>query len=206
MHIPYRYLGWDDTTQGLILAEASDGSLQGYLNKYNETIPAHVRQKWCRQVVEALVYIHSHGVIHSDLRPDNLLIHATTPDSLDIWLCDFSGSTCDKLGLDGGHLPDSGFSDPNADPVSTPATDIFSAGSILYAILTGRWPYRKPGGAFENGEDMIKYGEEVDRLFRVREFPSVERLFGGAVVLGCWTGKYSTAEDVLEDLNTAEIG
>lgn len=159
-----------------------------------------VRRKWCRQVVEALVYIHSRGVIHSDLRPDNFLVHATTPESLDIWLCDFGGSTCDKLGLDGGHLPDSGFFDPNADPVSTPATDIFSAGSILYAILTGHWPYRKQG-IFENGEDMIQYGEKVDRLFGAKEFPSVERLFGGAVILGCWTGKHSTAEDVLKELN-----
>ncbi|SPO05428.1 uncharacterized protein DNG_08115 [Cephalotrichum gorgonifer] len=199
-----RYLGWDDITKGLILAEASEGSLEGYLNKYNETIPARVRQKWCLQVVEGLAYIHSRGVIHSDLRPDNVLIHATTPDSLDIWLCDFGGLMCDKLGLDGGHLPDSGFYDPNADPVSTPAMDIFSVGSILYSILIGHWLYRKQRGSFGNGERM-SYGEEADRLFRAREFPSVERLFGGVVILGCWTRKYSSAKDVLEDLNLVGI-
>ncbi|KAJ3578069.1 hypothetical protein NPX13_g2494 [Xylaria arbuscula] len=139
------YLGWQDTVRGLLLAEASHGSLQRYLEENHDTISTPIRRKWCRQVVESIAYIHGRGVIHSDLRPDNFLVHAITPKSLDLWLCDFGGSTCEKLGLDGKHLPDPGFFNPNSEWVSTTATDIFSVGSILYAILTGHWPYRAPG-------------------------------------------------------------
>ena len=138
------------------------------------TIPAPLRRKWYRQVVETIAYIHARGVIHCDLRPENILLHATTPDSLDIWLCDFGGSFCAERNLDGCQLPDSGFFDPNAEPESVPATDIFSA------ILTGHWPYRDDrAGSFESGEEMNRYDDKVDALFRERIFPDVEGLVVG---------------------------
>ena len=184
----------------MLLAEASHGSLQRYLDENNDTIPPSVRKKWCRQVVESIAYIHSRGVIHSDLRPENFLVHATTPTSLDLWLCDFGGSTCEELGLDGKHLPDPGFFDPNSEWVSTPATDLFSVGSILYTILTGHWPYRGPG-PFKTAEEMEAYDQHVEELFRQGKFPDVEGLFGGRIILCCWTSKYTSADDVLQTLD-----
>ncbi|KAB5511443.1 hypothetical protein GE09DRAFT_1180164 [Coniochaeta sp. 2T2.1] len=165
------------SSRGLLLAEASHGSLQRYLDENNDT-----------------------GVINSDLRPENFLVHATTSTSLDLWLCDFGGSTCEELGLDGKHLPDPGFFDPNSEWVSTPATDIFSVGSILYTIVTGHWPHRGPG-PFKNPEDMEIYDQHVEDLFRQSKFPDVEGLFGGRVMLCCWTSKYTSADDVLRALD-----
>ena len=46
------------------------------------------------------------GVIHSDLRPENFLVDASTPTSFDLWLCDFGESVCKELDIDGGSLPD----------------------------------------------------------------------------------------------------
>jgi serine/threonine protein kinase len=128
------------------------------------------------------------------------LVHATTPKSLDLWLCDFGGSTCEKLGLDGKHLPDPGFFDPNSEWVSTPATDIFSVGSILYTILTGHWPYRAPG-PFKTVEEMESYDQQVEDLFRQGIFPDVEELLEGKIILGCWTSKYTSADNVLRALD-----
>lgn len=147
------------------------------------------------------MYIHHQGVIHSDLRPDNFLVHATTPECLDLWLCDFGGSTCEELGLDGKHLPDPGFFDPNSKWVSTPATDIFSVGSILYTILTGHWPHRGPG-PFKTAEEMESYDRLVDGLFGEGKFPDVKGLFGERVIWGCWTKEYTNADDVLQALDS----
>lgn len=197
-----RFFGWHDAPgapQGLLLAEASRGSLQRVLDEDGGAIAPSARRRWCRQAVESIAHIHSRGVIHSDLRPENFLVHATTPASLDLWLCDFGGATCEKLGLDGGHLPDPGFFDPNSKWVSTPATDIFSIGSILYTIVTGHWPYRG-SGPFRTGDEMESYRLQVDDLFAQGKFPDVEGLFGGRVIMGCWTNKYATADDVLQDL------
>ncbi|KND87180.1 hypothetical protein TOPH_08141 [Tolypocladium ophioglossoides CBS 100239] len=96
----------------------------------------------------------------------------------------------------GAHLPDSGFYDPNSEPVSTAQTDIFSVASVLYAILTGYWPYRGPG-TVKTGEEMEKYGQEVDDLFGRRQFPNIDGLFAGEVIIKCWKNEYARADTVL---------
>ena len=197
-----RYLGDQDTVdiqQGLILAEASHGNLQAYIDEENASMDIPLRKKWCRQAAESIAFLHENGVIHSDLRPDNFLVHATTTSSLDLWVCDFGGSTCEELDLDGGHLPDDPFFDPTQACVSTPATDIFSLGSIFYTILTGHWPY-KPPGPFETAKDKYDYQRKVNTLFSQGKFPDTTRLMGGKVIMGCWTRGYRTVEDVLRSL------
>lgn len=183
----------------MLFAEASFGSLQRYLDE-NDSIPLIVQKRWCRQVIESVQYIHSQGVVHSDLRPDNFLVHATSPIAMDLWLCDFGGSTCDKLGLDGGHLPDPGFFDPSGPWLSTPLTDIFSIGSILYTIVTGHWPYRTRQ-PFQSMEDTQEYAEYVDGCFRDRKFPDVQGLYSGKVIYGCWTNAFTSADEVLRALD-----
>lgn len=150
--------------------------------------------------MESVSYIHDRGVIHSDLRPDNYLVHATNPTTLDLWLCDFGGSVCQKLGVDGKQLPDPGFFDPNAEWKATTATDIFSIGSILYSIVSGHWPHREPG-PFNSSEDYLNYDKQVEEHFKNQNYPDVDGLFGGRIILGCWTKMYLSADDVLQALN-----
>ena len=162
------------------------------------------------QAAEAVTYLHEQGVIHSDLRPENYLVHATVgpgvdlSPSLDLWLCDFGGSACDELGLPGRQLPDDPFFDPRMPWVSTPATDIFSLGSITYTILTGHWPYRE-GPPPVTLEDKKAYEKKVIELFEAGNFPSVSKLSGGDVIKGCWHHKYKTAKDVLEALRSEMV-
>lgn len=106
--------------------------------------------------------------------------------------------------MDGGGLPDAGFFDPNSAWVSTPATDIFSLGSVLYTILKGHWPYRGPGGLFDSVEEMDRYETRVDSLFKQGIFPDIKGLFRGEIILGCWTKKYSNVNDILQDIALSE--
>lgn len=94
-----RYFGQQD--RGLLLSQASHGNLQTYIDENDSFIDLHQRMIWCRQLTEAIMHIHSHGVIHFDLRPRNILVHETKPGSRDLLLCDFGGATCDEMGLDG---------------------------------------------------------------------------------------------------------
>jgi serine/threonine protein kinase len=162
------------------------------------------------QAVEAIVYVHGHGVIHSDLRLENYLVHATDgpPAGLslspDLWLCDFGGSRCDELGFNVNHLPDEPFFDPQMPWTSTPATDIFSLGSIFYTIFTGHWPYRK-GQPPVAAEEKNTYETQVNEFFAAGIFPDVSNLSGGNVIKGCWQHQYKTAEDVLRALKSEMI-
>lgn len=179
---------------GLLLAEASHGSLQCIIDTDNEAIPLSLRKRWVRQAIESLAYLHDRGVIHSDLRPDNFLVHGN-----DLWLCDFGKSACEELGIFGGGVPDAGFFDPSSPWESTPSTDIFSLGSVLYTILRGHWPYRTQSGSFETLEEMDQYAVHAEDLFRQGIFPEVRDLFGGEIILGCWTKKYATVQDILNE-------
>ncbi|KAI9752907.1 MAG: hypothetical protein M4579_005425 [Chaenotheca gracillima] len=193
-----KYLGQQD--RALLLGHASHGDLQAYLDN-NPSTDLSQRILWCRQVTEAVAYIHSRGVVHSDLRPRNILVHETTPGSRDLLLCDFGGSTCDELGLDGGCLPDGPFYNTIFGQESTPALDIFSLGSLFYTILTGYWPYRSSPGSPESIDEKITYEKEVAEAFQQQNYPDVTRVAGGDVILACWMTKFLTAEEVLQALD-----
>lgn len=195
-----RFLG--PHPSGLLLVEASHGNLQCYLHEHNASIPFCLRQKWFIQAVESIAFIHSRGVIHSDLRPENFLIHGTT---LDLWLCDFGGSTCEELALSAKKLPDSGFFNPKLPWEPTFTVDIFSLGSVLYAIVKGHWPFRTGTGTFASTEEMEEYEVSVDACFASGEFPSVEGLFGGDIILGCWDGTFSQASEIMAAVNKLEF-
>jgi serine/threonine protein kinase len=193
---------------GILLSEASHGNLQKFIDSHNTTIDASLRWRLAEQAAEAITHIHKNGVIHSDLRPENFLVHDSgerSADGLtffDLWLCDFGGSTCEVPKLDGGHMPDTPFFDPRITSwESKPATDIFSLGSVIYVIMTGYWPFRTsppPGTA----KDMDVYRDEVDKLFKKGAFPDVSGLQGGDVIWGCWEYRYTSAAEVLNDLST----
>ncbi|KGQ04418.1 Ribosomal protein S6 kinase alpha-6 [Beauveria bassiana D1-5] len=193
-----KYLG--QRGRGILLGKASHSNLQAYL----DSLPSiHLRQRiiWCRQLAEAISYIHSRGVVHSDLRPRNVLVHETIAGSRDLLLCDFGGSTCDELGLDGGCLPDGPFYHPTFEAASTPALDIFGLGSLFYTIMTGHWPYRSTPGAPETIEEKLAYERELANAFNDENYPDVTRLVGGSVILACWKRQYSTADEVLRALD-----
>ncbi|KAK2752496.1 hypothetical protein FQN54_008089 [Arachnomyces sp. PD_36] len=191
-----KFLGPSQNPRGLLFVEANAGNLQTYIDQRNGVLNTTLRLQWCSQAAEAIRYIHRKGVIHSDLRPENYLLHRNASGILNLFLSDFGGSTSGVI--DGGHLPDSGFFNPRKPWVSTEATDIFSLGSVFYTIMTGHWPY-KSLGPFKSVEEKLTYGDKVDELFSLGRFPPVKGLIGGAVIQGCWMEQYGEVETILHD-------
>lgn len=149
--------------------------------------------EWRRQAAEAIAYIHEKGVLHSDLRPDSLLLYSTEDGMKSLRLCDFGGSVYGKL--NDGHLPDADFFDSRKPWESIEQTDIFSLGSVFYTIMVGHWAHRPR----DDSDDYIMYINKVDRLFADNIFPPVEHLDGGIIIQGCWNDQYGRAIDIVHD-------
>jgi TRAP transporter TAXI family solute receptor len=102
--------------------------------------------RYVRDVARAIDYAHSHGVVHRDLKPANVLID---PDDK-VVLTDFGlakqiggeqglTATGAALGTPSYMSPEQAMGKSEDQGV---ATDIYSMGAILFALLTGKPPFQ----------------------------------------------------------------
>lgn len=100
------------------------------------------KAKLLTEVARALRVAHSQGIIHRDLKPQNVLV---TPE-LDVRVLDFGlAISSDEeeerhKGLFEG-TPLYASPEQVAGETLTPASDLFSFGSLMYLILTGEAPF-----------------------------------------------------------------
>lgn len=57
----------------------SSGSLKDYLRK-NPMIRWSAVKRWCHQILDGLEFLHSRGIIHRDIKCDNIFINGSTGD------------------------------------------------------------------------------------------------------------------------------
>lgn len=126
------------------------------------------------QVSSALAAAHAQGVTHGHLRPANVLL---LPDG--------------HMRLR-GHGVDAGLygTDPDLEPV---AADIHGIGSLLYACLTGRWPYPVRTG-------LPTAPQEKGQPARPDQFVADVPGPLCRIIDKCWRGQYVSAATVTEDL------
>jgi eukaryotic-like serine/threonine-protein kinase len=97
------------------------------------------------KLAHAVQYAHEVGILHRDLKPANVLIGADgEPRLTDFGLAKSMKGT-EHLTLTGHLMGTPGFMAPEQargkSGQSTPATDIYSLGAVLYYLLTGRPPF-----------------------------------------------------------------
>ena len=131
-------------TLGLVMDLVDGGSLRDHLREHH-TVPAGEAARLAAQVAAALAEAHELGVIHRDLKPDNILLRVED-GVLDTRLTDFGIARI---------LNTPSMTTPNA-VVGTPhymapeafhgvtasaATDVYALGVLLYELVSGRPPY-----------------------------------------------------------------
>lgn len=92
-------------------------------------------------IAQGLAAAHEHGVLHRDLKPDNVLLsHRGIPKLADFGLCKKLHVPCNGAPLAGTphYMAPELF---QGEPAS-PASDVYALGVCLFALLSGQLPYR----------------------------------------------------------------
>lgn len=136
--------------QPYIVAELLEGEQLGdYLDKVKK-LPVADAVRIVRQVCQALGAAHAQGIVHRDVKPENVFLagdlaklRRTNVKVLDFGiskLADADGENLTKTGMVMGTPDYMAPEQARGDRVDARA-DIYAAGAILYRALTGRKPF-----------------------------------------------------------------
>ncbi|XP_065171466.1 testis-specific serine/threonine-protein kinase 3-like isoform X2 [Atheta coriaria] len=142
-----RFLQAIETTHRvyIVMEYADNGSLLDIIRK-ESYIPEGRARRWFRQLVEAIEYCHDRGVVHRDIKCENLLMDG----NMNIKVSDF-GFARSYVKQQNGHQVLSetfcgsyAYASPEilrGIPYQPQYSDIWSMGVVLYAMIFGRLPF-----------------------------------------------------------------
>jgi len=162
------------------------------------------------QAAEGLAEAHAHGVVHRDIKPQNLMI---TPRGqlkiLDFGLAkqtrssdsvDFEAPTDTLLSTPGrvvGTMPYMSPEQVQGESLE-PCSDIFSLGVTFYEVLAGKHPFKDKSAAITMSRIMLSDPIPTER-FRAQVSPELQAVLS-KMLSKDKAARYQSAEDLLTDL------
>lgn len=139
----------DGNNYYLVMDLVTGGDLMDFVTQ-NGRIPEDAAREITRQVLTAVEYVHSRGISHRDIKPDNILIAQDEP--VVVKVSDFglakiskSGSQlrtfCGTLAYLAPEIMAKKHAESNGPIMYSNKVDIWSVGCMLYVILTSYLPF-----------------------------------------------------------------
>jgi serine/threonine protein kinase len=125
----------------IVMEYASDGDL--YSKVESGQLTESLARKYFSNVIDGLEYLHNRGIVHRDIKLDNVVISCKDEAKI----CDF-GSACRESDVPKYQCGSRPYMAPEVfdlDKMETPrvhrSQDVWSMGIMLYAMLTGEFPW-----------------------------------------------------------------
>ncbi|CAI4059520.1 protein kinase GIN4 SKDI_04G7060 [Saccharomyces kudriavzevii IFO 1802] len=161
---------WETNTDlYLVLEYAEKGELFNLLVERGP-LPENEAIRFFRQIIIGVSYCHALGIVHRDLKPENLLLD----HKYNIKIADFGMAALETE----GKLLETSCGSPHyaapeivsGIPYQGFASDVWSCGVILFALLTGRLPFDEEDGNIrtlllkvQKGQFELPSDDEVSR-------------------------------------------
>jgi serine/threonine-protein kinase len=135
----------------------------------------------CIDVLDALQHAHANGMVHRDVKPENIFLHrgasgATVTKLLDFGIVRMLNRQASLTrGKFIGTLRYSSPEQITGQREIGPASDVYSMGLVLYELLAGRGPFDDAGDAFKVGAAHAGQIPPPPSRFHVTP-PAVEKL------------------------------
>jgi serine/threonine-protein kinase len=174
-------------------------------------LPIDTAIAYAKQLLEALRFAHHHGIIHRDIKPHNVLVStgsqvkATAPrlKVTDFGIARHGASQMTEAGSIMGTAQYLSPEQARGAPV-TAASDLYSAGVVLYEMLTGKVPFTGDSAI----EIAMKHVNELPKPpSKLR--PEIPQELDQVVLRSLAkdpSDRYQTADEFIEDLERVESG
>jgi serine/threonine protein kinase len=161
------------------------------------------------RIADALAEAHAAGIVHRDVRPDNIIVSPSgqaklTELGLSPWtrggrarqLAASAGADREGIDLLAYLSPEQALGQS-----SDPRTDVFSLGAALYTMLTGTAPF---GGAttMDVVVDVLKRDPAAPSTMNAAVTPALDRIVGRALAKSL-ERRYQSAAEMAADLRAA---
>ncbi|KAI6235987.1 Protein kinase domain-containing protein [Aphelenchoides besseyi] len=155
----------------LVTEYARNGEMYDYVARRKKLSENEAREKFW-QIVSAVGYLHSNGIVHRDLKAENLLLDTNN----DIKLADFGFSNfygVDPLKTFCGSPPYASPEIFSGTSYAGPEVDIWSLGVVLYVMICGVLPFE--GCTLQHLRDRVLSGLVRFPYFMSRDCESLIR-------------------------------
>ncbi|MDQ3861696.1 MAG: protein kinase, partial [Actinomycetota bacterium] len=155
----------EDGTYYIVMEYVAGGILSERILRVGP-FPTHTAAAVAIQVAEALEEAHRRGIVHRDVKPQNILV----TESGDVKVADFgiaraaSSATLTRTGIVLGSVHYMSPEQALGLPVG-PRSDLYSLGAVLYEMLTGEPPYDAENPisiAMKHVDGYLRPPQEVD--------------------------------------------
>ena len=157
----------DDGGHPYIAMELIEGGSLSDLLQGKKLLPVRTVVEICIQLVKALDYAHKKGIVHRDVKPGNIMMirDTTTIKVADFGICRIDNSEATQATQVGNVLGTPNYMSPEqvlGEKVDS-RSDLFSAGVVLYQLLTGHLPF--------DGETLISVAYKITKT----DPPSIDK-------------------------------
>ena len=146
----------DPSGHFLVLPYAEGGDLLHYIDTLGEPISEDLAKLTFRKILEALVYLENKGVVHGDIKPEQILITGPVYTGDNVVLCDFGlalDASDDKEKIHGttGYIAPEVYKSYKI----THKSDVWALGMTMFVALTMRMPL------YSDSESGIQFEVEM---------------------------------------------